>query len=137
VLAGAQAVAGDRKVVLLRGGADIDHRDVGVADDVLVFECRGRRLGQRLDLGQPVRADLADVQLVDQGRARERLGTDAAAPAGADHCDFDLFHEGTPFNLKSAGTAAGAHNNHAGAAAANGLWRVAAAFRTRRRLDSL
>ena len=96
MLAGFQAVAGDRIVVLLRRGADIDHRDVRVAHDVLVVERRGRGPGERLDLGQAVRADLADVQLVHQRRARQRLGADAAAPAGADHRGFDLLHRRFP-----------------------------------------
>src|SRR6266850_649957 len=79
-------------MILLRGGADIDHRDVRVLDDVLVVERRGRRSGERLHLGQPVRADFADVQLVHQRGARQRLRTDAAAPAGNDYCDFNLLH---------------------------------------------
>src|SRR5215470_7799514 len=92
MLAGSEAVARDREMRLLGRGADINHRDRRVLDDVLVVERGGRRLGERLDLGQTVRADLADMQLVDQRRARERLGADTAAPAGADDRDFNLFH---------------------------------------------
>ena len=99
VLAGLEAVARDREMGLLRRGADIDHGDVRVLDDVLVVERRGRRLGERLHLGQAVGADFADVQLVHQRGARQRLRADAAAPAGADHCDFDLFHALSPFCL--------------------------------------
>ena len=92
VLAGFEAVARDRVMVLLRRGADIDHGNVRVLDDVVVVERGGRGPRQRLDLGQPVGADFADMQLVDQRRARERLRADAAAPAGADHCHFDSLH---------------------------------------------
>jgi len=99
VLAGFEAVAGDRVMVLLRRGADIDHGNVGVLDDVAVIERRAGRLGERFDLGEAIRADLANVQLVDQRRARERLGADAAAPAGADHCRFDALHAGYPFQF--------------------------------------
>ena len=71
VLAGAQAVARDRIMVLLRRGADIDDGDIRVLDDVLIVERRGRGLGQRLDFRQAVGPDFADVQLVDQRRARQ------------------------------------------------------------------
>src|SRR5215472_10399277 len=94
MLAGSEAVARDRKMRLLGRGADIDHRDRRVLDDILVVERGGRRLGERFDLGQTIGADLADMQLVDQRRARERLGADTAAPAGADDRDFYLFHLG-------------------------------------------
>ena len=59
-----QAVARDRIVVGLRRGRDEHHRDVVVLDDVLVVERRGRGPVARLQLGEPVRLDVADVQLV-------------------------------------------------------------------------
>lgn len=92
VLAGAQAIARDRIMILLRRGADIDDGDIRVLDDVLIIEgcCGGPR--QRLDLRQAVGPDLTDVELVDQRRARQRLRPDAPAPSRADHCDFDPFH---------------------------------------------
>ena len=106
VLAGAQAVASDRIVVGFRRRRDVDDRNVVVLDDVLVVERRGGGLGQRLHLGEPVRPDLADVQLVAQRRARQRLGADAAAPAGADHCSFNGFH-GIPWIFLMFGVGAG------------------------------
>ena len=92
VLAGAQAVARDRVVVRFRRGGDIDHADIVVLDDVLVVERRRRRLGQRLHFGQPVGLDLADMQLVDQRRTRQRFRANPPAPAGADHRRFHRFH---------------------------------------------
>ncbi len=96
VLAGFEAIARDRVMVLLRRGADVDHGNIGVLHDVTVIERGGCRLGQRLDLGQTVGADFADVQFVDQRRARECLGANAAAPAGADHCNFNCLHPDPP-----------------------------------------
>src|SRR5205823_1800052 len=92
--------ARDRVMVLLRSSADIDYGDIGIVHDLAVIE-RGRcRLGQRLDLGQTVGADFADVQFVDQRGARKRLGANAAAPAGADHCDFDTLHLQSPSSYR-------------------------------------
>ena len=92
VLAGLQAVAADRIVVGFRRGRDIDHRDVRVVDDVVVVERRRRRLVERLHLGEPVGPDFAQVQFVDQRRARQRLRPRAADPADADHRRFNRFH---------------------------------------------
>jgi hypothetical protein len=92
VLAGAQTVAGDRKVGVFRRGADIDDGDVRIGEDVAVIQRRGRRMGQRRDLGEPVRPDFADMQLAAQRRARQRLGADASAPAGADDGGFKQVH---------------------------------------------
>ncbi len=97
VLAGFQAILGDRIVVGFRRGRDVDHRDVRVLDDVVVVERRGRRARQRFHLGQTVGADFADVQFVHQRRTRQRLRSDAAAPAGADHRDFNSFHRTCSF----------------------------------------
>src|SRR5215467_1424028 len=105
MLAGSEAVARDREMRLLGRGADIDHRDRRVLDDVLIIERGGRRLGERFDLGQTIGADLADMQLVDQRRARERLGADTAAPAGADDRDFNLFHLGSLMVMEGIGGA--------------------------------
>src|SRR5205823_1337779 len=96
VLAGFEAIARDRVMVLFRRGADIDHGYIGIVHDLAVIERGGRRLSQRLDLDQTVGADFADVQFVDQRGARKRLGANAAAPAGADHCDFDTLHFQSP-----------------------------------------
>ena len=98
VLAGAQAVPGYREMGVLRRGADVDDADALVRDDVAVVERRGRRIGERLDLGEPIGADFADVQLLAQRRARQRFGADAAAPAGPDHCRFEEFHQGLSFS---------------------------------------
>ncbi len=89
---GPQAIARDRKVRVLRRGADIDRADVCIAHDILVVERCACRIGEGLDLGQAVRADLADMELPAQRRARQRFGADAAAPAGADHCGFGSVH---------------------------------------------
>jgi hypothetical protein len=99
VLAGFETVARDRVMVLLRRGADIDHGNVRVLDDVLVVERRGCGPGERLYLGEAIRADFADVQLVHQRGARQRFRADAPAPTGADHCDFDLLHALSPLCL--------------------------------------
>ncbi len=93
VLSGAQAVARDREVVRFRRGRDVDDRDVLVLDDVPIVERGGRGFGQRLHLGEAFGPDFADVQLVHQRGARQRLRTDASAPAGADHCRFNLLHD--------------------------------------------
>ena len=71
VLAALQAVSRDRIVVRLRRGRDEHHRNVVVVDDVVVVECRARRLVERLHLGEPIRLDVAEVQLVDQRGARQ------------------------------------------------------------------
>ena len=92
VLAGLEAVARNRKMGVLRRGADIDDADRVIVDDILIVERGACRIGQRLDLGEPVGPDFADVQLLHQRRARQRLGADAAAPAGADDRDFELVH---------------------------------------------
>ena len=97
VLAGFQAVLGDRIVVGFRRGRNIDHRNVRILDDVLVIERRGRRPRQLLHLRQPVGPDFADVQFVDQRGTRQRLRSDAAAPAGADHRSFNSFHRTSSF----------------------------------------
>src|SRR5580704_16175435 len=80
----------------LRGGADIDHRDGGVPDDVLIIERGMGGARERLHLLEPIGTDLADMQLVHQSRARQRLRPDAAAPTGPDHRRFDLLHWSIP-----------------------------------------
>ena len=80
------------KCVVLRRGRDVDHLDRVVPDDVLIVERRDRRIGERLDLGQPVGPDFADMQLLHQRIARQRFGADAAAPSGADDGDFNRFY---------------------------------------------
>ena len=97
VLAGLEAVARDRIVVDLRRGRDEHHRDVVVLDDVLVVERRGRGPVARLQLGQTVRLDVADVQLVDQRRARQRFHPRAANPTHANCTDFNCLHAIRPF----------------------------------------
>src|SRR4051812_44532811 len=77
---------------VLRRRRNVDDPDSLILDEVLVVEGGGRRIGHRLYLGEPVGPDFADVQLVDQGGARQRHGTDPAAPSGSDDSDFDLFH---------------------------------------------
>ena len=99
VLAGLQAILGDRIVVGFRGGRNIDHRDVRVLDDVLVVERRRRRVRELFHLRQPVGPDFADVQFVHQRRTRQRLRSDPAAPAGADHRDFNSFHRTSSFDF--------------------------------------
>src|SRR5689334_3417109 len=84
-------------MVALWSGADIDDKDVGVIQYVRVIESRGHGFRQGLHFGEAVRPDLADMQLVDERRARQRLRADTAAPARPDHRGFDLFH----FNLPS------------------------------------
>jgi hypothetical protein len=98
VLAGAQAVPRDWEMGLLRRGADIDDADVLVVHDVPVVARRGHRIGERRDLGQPVGADFADMQLAAERRARQRLRANATAPAGADHCGFEEFHGAYSFS---------------------------------------
>ena len=63
-----------------------------VLDDVVVVERRGRRLVERLHLGEPVRLDVAEVQLVDQRGARQRFRARAADPTDADHRSFNRLH---------------------------------------------
>ena len=96
VLAGLQAVARDRVVVRLRRGRDEHHRDVVVLDDVLIVERRGRGLVARLQLRQPVRLDVADVELVHQRRPREGLDPRAPDPTHADGADFHCLHASIP-----------------------------------------
>ncbi len=92
VLAGAQAVARDRIVVRFRRGRDEHHRDVVVVDDVLIVERRGRGPIARLQFRQPVRLDVAEVELVHQRRPGEGLDPRSPDPTYADCTDFDLLH---------------------------------------------
>src|SRR5262245_1355712 len=96
MLAALEAVARDRIVVRFRRGRDVDDRDVRVVDDVLVVQRRGRRLPELFDLGEPVRLDVAQVQLVDQRGARQRLRAQTADPANADATDFNTLHGTLP-----------------------------------------
>src|SRR5207302_11109769 len=92
VLAGAEAVARDRVMVLLRRGADVDDGNIRVIEDVLVVEGGRGGPGERLDLSQAVGPYLTNMKLVDERRARQRLRPDAPAPSRADHRDFNPFH---------------------------------------------
>ena len=92
VLAGAEAVARDRVMILLRRGADIHYGNIRILEDVLIIEGGRGRPGERLDLGQAVGPDLTNMKFVDERRARQRLRPDPTAPARADHSYFDSFH---------------------------------------------
>src|SRR5262245_55171791 len=92
MLAGAQAVARDRIVRALRRSGDVDRLDARVGDNVTIVEGGAGSLGKARDLSQSVGADFTYVQLVDQGRTRQRLRADPPAPARADYGHLDLSH---------------------------------------------
>ena len=92
VLAGPQTVARDREMRRFRRRRDIDHLDRVVAQNVLIIGRGSRRVDEGSHLGEALLADLADVQLVDEGRARQSFGADSAAPARSDHGNFHGAH---------------------------------------------
>src|SRR5262249_47759257 len=84
-------------------GADINDIDIRVADDILIVERRGCRLGEGFDFRKPVRANFANMQLPAQRRARQGFGADASAPTGTDHGGFGSF----PHVLRACGLISG------------------------------
>ena len=92
MLAGQQTLAGHRVVVRLRRGRD----DVGI--DLVDFEkipvicSRGLCAGGLRNLGETVRLDFCNVQILNNRMSGTGLGAYSAAPAGADDSNIDLLH---------------------------------------------
>ncbi len=92
MLAGLQAIARDRIMRVLRRGRDIDDLHRIILDDVLVIRCRDSGIGELLDFLQPVRADVADMQLFSPADSARVFRRESPAPSGADDSDFDRFY---------------------------------------------
>jgi len=71
-------------------GRDEDQVDAGIGDQVAIVEAGTIRGGLVHHFLQTVFADIADMQLAHLGMVAERVGANAADPAGADDADPDL-----------------------------------------------
>ena len=92
VLSGKQAVACHRIVRALRRSRDIDRLDFLDLEQFAVVRGSGAWAGGLRDLGQAFRTRFGDMQASHQRVTGARLGTNTAAPAGANDCDFHGFH---------------------------------------------
>src|SRR5581483_2511098 len=92
VLARHQALPRHGEVRVLGSGGDVDRLDLLQLQELVVVLGRALRAGFLPHLLQPRGVDVGDVQRADERMPGERLGADAAAPARADHGDFDGFH---------------------------------------------
>ncbi len=77
----------------LRRSRDIDGFDVRVLEQLAVVGNRTLRPGRLGDIGEPLGADLGEMQALGQRMGGASLGADAAAPAGADDRYAYLLHE--------------------------------------------
>ena len=84
VLARKQALARDGVVGGLGRGRNQDGVDGGDFQQIAIVGRRRARIRLLRDFREPLGPRFRDVQLVDEGIGRARLGADAAAPAGAD-----------------------------------------------------
>ena len=99
-LAGQQGVLADRIVRGLRRGGDHHHLDGGVGQDLAIVGRERRGLGQLRHLGETVRLDVADMELVDLRIVGGRYRADAPAPADPDDAHLDA--HGRRFPRKAA-----------------------------------
>ena len=92
VLAGGETLARHRIVRRFRSGRDDQRFNLRVGDQLPIVGHRRAGAGRARHLGEPLGANLRQVQTADQRTRRAGPRADTAAPARADDADADLPH---------------------------------------------